>query len=128
MDNDKVTAMCSNIFYYIITPSMKGRTKYVNIFLLIWLKFNGHRPLDLDDAIVDCIREITKNPYALKAWRTPVADLLHDNRFFNSNPQTARKWKGIMKLLFDVDKTAFPELLGEILHPLMILAAHTSFP
>jgi hypothetical protein len=80
--------------------------------------------LDLDDAIVDCIREVTKNPHALKAWRTPVTDLLNDNRFFNSNAQTARKWKGIMKALFDIDKNAFPELLGETLHPLTISAAH----
>jgi hypothetical protein len=69
--------------------------------------------LDVDDTIVIIIREVTRIPPALKAWRTPVADLLSDNRFFNGNAEEAGKWKPVIKALFDTDKTAFPELLGK---------------
>jgi hypothetical protein len=30
MDNDKVVAACSNIVYYVITPSMKGKNRLVS--------------------------------------------------------------------------------------------------
>jgi hypothetical protein len=55
---------------------------------------------------------MTRIPSAFKAWRSPVAELLNDNRLFNGSPDTAEMWKPIIKSLFDTDKTAFPELLG----------------
>jgi hypothetical protein len=73
--------------------------------------------LDVDDTIVVIIREVTRIPPALKAWRAPVADLLSDNRFFNGNAEEASKWKPVIKALFDTDKTAFPELLGKSSSP-----------
>lgn len=69
--------------------------------------------MDVDAVIMDIIREMSKIPPALKAWRTPVTDLLNDNRLFNCNWESAAKWKPIVKSLFDADRTAFPELLGK---------------
>lgn len=69
--------------------------------------------MDVDNSVVDIIKEMARIPAALKAWRAPVTDLLSDNRLFNSNAEAAVKWKPVVKALFDVDRTAFPELLGK---------------
>ncbi|KAJ6520217.1 Dopey, N-terminal-domain-containing protein [Mycena sanguinolenta] len=98
MDNDKVVAACTNIVYYIVSPAMKGKSK----------------PMDVDPTVVTILLEMTKIPAALKTWKPPVAELLSDNRLFNSNSEDAEKWKPIMKSLFDLDKTAFPELLAKV--------------
>lgn len=60
------------------------------------------------------LREMTRLAAAIKAWRGPIVDVLNDNRCFNSTPQAGRKWRGMVKALFDTDKTAFTELLGRI--------------
>jgi hypothetical protein len=70
--------------------------------------------MDVDDSVMDVIREMAKIPAALKAWRAPISDLLNDNRLFNCNAEAAMKWKPIVKALFDADKTASPELLGSV--------------
>ncbi|KAJ6601434.1 Dopey, N-terminal-domain-containing protein [Mycena vulgaris] len=98
MDNDKVVASCTNIVYYIISPAMKGKS----------------RPMDVDHIVVAIIQEMTKIPAALKTWRPPISELLSDNRLFNCTSEGAEKWKPIMKSLFDLDKTAFPELLAKV--------------
>lgn len=67
--------------------------------------------MDVDQTILSIIREMTKIPVAIKAWKTPVTELLSDNRLFNCTADAAEHWKPIVKTLFDTDKTAFPELL-----------------
>ncbi len=71
------------------------------------------RPLDVDATTVSIIQEMARIPAALKAWRNPVTDLLSDNRVFNSTSSEALKWKPIVKLMFESDKTAFSEVLGK---------------
>jgi hypothetical protein len=68
--------------------------------------------MDADDTVIAIIREMSRLPAALKAWRPPVVDLLNDNRVFNCGAEVGNKWKPIVKSFFDADKTAFPELLG----------------
>ncbi|KAL0951843.1 hypothetical protein HGRIS_008504 [Hohenbuehelia grisea] len=97
-ENDKILAACTNIVYYIVGPSMKGKT----------------RPMDIDTTILNILREMSRIPAALKAWRAPVTELLNDNRLFNCSPETAEKWQPIIKALFDADKSAFPELLAKV--------------
>lgn len=70
--------------------------------------------MEIDDAVVQIVRELSKIPAALKTWRGAVTELLNDNRVFNSNADVAFKWKPVIKALFDTDKTAFPELLGKV--------------
>lgn len=70
-----------------------------------------NRPMDIDDVVLSILREMTRMPVALKAWKAPVIDLFNDNRFFNSFPDEAEPWKPVIKSLFDSDRTAFPELL-----------------
>ncbi|THV06503.1 hypothetical protein K435DRAFT_960479 [Dendrothele bispora CBS 962.96] len=98
MDNDKVTSACTNVVYYIVSPSLKGKS----------------RPLEVDPVVVTIVQEMAKIPSSFKAWRSPISDLLNDNRLFSSSPDTAEVWKPIFKTLFDNDKTAFPELLSKI--------------
>ncbi|KAF8633541.1 hypothetical protein AX15_001344 [Amanita polypyramis BW_CC] len=97
-DNDKVVAACSNVVYYIVSPSLKGKT----------------RPLDVDDITASIVQEMARIPVALKAWKTPVIDLLNDNRLFNSTPNEGLKWKPIVKLLFEADKAIFSEVLSKV--------------
>ncbi len=68
--------------------------------------------MDVDATTVSILQQMSKLPAALKAWRTPIAELLNDNRVFNSTAEATEPWKPIVKALFDADKTAFPELLG----------------
>ncbi|KAI0375501.1 hypothetical protein BV20DRAFT_986250 [Pilatotrama ljubarskyi] len=98
VDSDKILAACNQIVYNIVGPALKGKA----------------RPLDLEDDILALIREMTKINVAVKAWRSPVAESLNDNRCFNSTAEAGEKWSPIIKALFDTDKTALPELLGRI--------------
>ncbi|KAL0565831.1 hypothetical protein V5O48_016193, partial [Marasmius crinis-equi] len=98
VENDKVATSCSNITYYVVSPSLKGKAK----------------PLEVDSTTVTIVREMSRIPSAFKAWKSPVSELLNDNRLFNCNPDSAEMWKPIVTSLFDSDKTAFPELLNKI--------------
>lgn len=68
--------------------------------------------MDVDAIVIQILQEMTRIPAALKSWRTPVTDLLNDNRVFNCTPNDATKWQPIIKILYDTDKAALPELLG----------------
>ena len=70
--------------------------------------------MEIEGVVVEIIREMAKIPAALKAWKTPVAELLADNRLFNSSPEVAVQWKPIVKALYEADRSAFPELLGRL--------------
>jgi len=67
--------------------------------------------MDVDPTVLAIIQEMTRIPTALKAWRTPVNDLLSDTRLFNCSREAAEKWRPVVKTFLDADKTAFPELL-----------------
>ncbi|KAH6916730.1 Dopey, N-terminal-domain-containing protein [Coprinopsis sp. MPI-PUGE-AT-0042] len=98
LENDKVISACSNIVYYVVNPALRGKT----------------RPMDVEPTVISSISEMTKIPTAIKAWRTPVVDLLNDNRVFNSDPVDGTRWKPIVKALYDADKAAFAELVGKV--------------
>jgi len=68
--------------------------------------------MDLDSTVISILQEMTRIPAALKSWRAPIADL-SDNRLFNSDPESASRWRFIVKVLYDSDKTPFPELLSK---------------
>lgn len=70
------------------------------------------KTLDVDDAVLDTLRELSKIPPGAKAWRGPVSDAFNDNRFFNSTPEVSQKWRSIIRALLDSDRQALPELLG----------------
>ncbi|CDO73123.1 hypothetical protein BN946_scf185007.g177 [Trametes cinnabarina] len=98
MDSDKILAACNQIVYNIVGPALKGKA----------------RPLDLEDDVIAILREMSRINVAVKAWRSPVADALNDNRCFNSSAESGEKWMPMIKALFDTDKSALPELLGKI--------------
>ncbi|KAE9402080.1 hypothetical protein BT96DRAFT_1088416 [Gymnopus androsaceus JB14] len=97
-DNDKVSSACANIVYYITGPSLKGKSK----------------PMEVEAIIVTMVYEMSRMPSAFKTWRFPVTELLNDNRLFNGASDAAEVWKPIIKTIFDTDKTAIPELLNKI--------------
>lgn len=69
--------------------------------------------MDVDSGVIHVLREMSRIPTALKSWRTPVIDLLNDNRIFNCTPEDANNWRPIVKAIYDSDKSALSELLGE---------------
>ncbi|KIM47693.1 hypothetical protein M413DRAFT_439360 [Hebeloma cylindrosporum] len=98
VENDKIVNACNNIIYYIVNPAMRNKT----------------RPMDVDATVIQILHEMTRIPASLRSWRTPVIDLLNDNRLFNCNPVDASRWRPVIKTLYDSDKTALPELLGKL--------------
>jgi hypothetical protein len=68
----------------------------------------------VDDLALRIILEMTKVPGTLKSWRTPVSDVLGDNRLFNSTPNAAEQWKPLVKALYDQDRAAMGELLAKV--------------
>ncbi|KAI0964349.1 hypothetical protein AcW1_001188 [Taiwanofungus camphoratus] len=98
MEGDKILSVCNNIVYNIVSPSLKGKS----------------RPLDVEDSVLSIIREMTRIGAAVKAWRGPISEALNDNRCFNSTPDAGGKWRPMVKSLFDTDKTSLTELLGKI--------------
>ncbi|PSS29693.1 hypothetical protein PHLCEN_2v2841 [Hermanssonia centrifuga] len=57
---------------------------------------------------------MTKLSAAMKAWRGPIVDILNDNRCFNSSAEGGKRWRVLVKMLFETDKTALTELLSRI--------------
>ena len=80
--------------------------------MMIPLQLNFTRPLDADPMILAVIQEMAKVPGAIKAWKTPVTELLNDNRLFNCTADAANQWRPIIRALVEADKGSFLELLG----------------
>lgn len=98
VEGDKIVSACNSVVYNVVNPALKGKT----------------RPLDVDESVLSILQEMTRIGAAIKAWRSPVSEAFNDNRCFNSTPDAGGKWKGMVKALFDVDKTSLSELLGKI--------------
>ena len=98
VESDKVASTCTSIITTVVTPALKSRAK----------------PLDVDSSVLAILRETTRIPAAIKAWRVPIVDMLNDNRCFNSSPSAGKEWKQLIKLLYETDKTAITELLGTL--------------
>ncbi|KAI0690744.1 Dopey, N-terminal-domain-containing protein [Cytidiella melzeri] len=98
VEPDKISAACSGIVSTVVAPALKSRAK----------------PLDVESSVLAILRETSRIPAAIKAWKAPIIDMLNDNRCFNSSPGAGKEWKQLVKQLFETDKTAMTELLGRI--------------
>ncbi|KAI0323044.1 Dopey, N-terminal-domain-containing protein [Amylostereum chailletii] len=98
VDGDKVLAACTNIMYYIVSPAIKSK----------------NRPLDVDDGILNIIKEMCQISSALKAWRGVVYEILNDNRFFSCSVETESTFRPIVQAWIGSDKSAFSEVLGKV--------------
>lgn len=98
-DTDRIATISTNLVYYIVAPAMKSRSGST---------------LDVDDVILEMIKEMSKVQAATRAWRGPVQEAFNDTRFFNCTLDTAMKWRPIVSALMDSDKTVFSDLLSKI--------------
>ncbi|GAA5872796.1 hypothetical protein JCM8547_005705, partial [Rhodosporidiobolus lusitaniae] len=98
IDADKTAAVCSNMVYYIVTPSFKTRAK----------------TFEADASVFKLLHEMTKNPQALKAWRSVVVDAFSDNRFFNAPPSVHERWKPLINAVMASDKERLGELAAKV--------------
>jgi len=78
------------------------------------MKTKSSRTIDVDENVLDILREMSKMPAAAKAWRGPVNEAFNDNRFFNSIPQQSLPWRPLIRAFMDTDKQAFTELINKI--------------
>ncbi|KAH8998778.1 Dopey, N-terminal-domain-containing protein [Lactarius hatsudake] len=85
MDNDRVLAVCTNIF-----------------------------PLDFDPTISTILREMTRISVAVKAWRGVISDIVIDSRFFVSSVEAGTDFRSIIEAWVDADKSVFPDFLGKV--------------
>ncbi|KAG9047301.1 hypothetical protein FS842_000675 [Serendipita sp. 407] len=98
-DTDRIGAISTNLAYYVVAPAMKSRSGAA---------------LEVEDIILDIIKEMSKIQAATRAWRAPVQEAFNDTRFFNCTPEVAMKWRPIISALMDADKTVFSDLLSKI--------------
>lgn len=117
VEPDKLATLCTNLIYYVVSPAMKSKNRFVEIRIRsIPLLRNGSvifRVLEVDTVILDILTEMVKIPSAVKAWRNPITDAFNDNRFFNSTPVASARWRPLIRALMDSDKTVFAEVISE---------------
>ncbi|KAG8913507.1 hypothetical protein FRC01_004504 [Tulasnella sp. 417] len=97
-DPDKILALCNNVVYYIVAPSMKTKS----------------RILEVERPIMDIMAELVKIPAALKAWRAPISEAFADTRFFNASPASSTRWRPLVKTLMESDKTVIAEIIDTV--------------
>ncbi|GAA6010233.1 hypothetical protein JCM11491_005403 [Sporobolomyces phaffii] len=97
VDSDKTVAACSNMVYYIVAPAFKTRNK----------------SFDVDPAVFELLHEMVRTTQAAKAWRSTIADVFADNRFFNASPTSNALWKPLVQALM-AEKERLPDLIAKV--------------
>lgn len=101
IDTDKVVGLCTNVVYYIISPSLKIRRK----------------TLDLSPTLLSLIVEVTKLPGTYKAWRAPIGEYFNDPRFFETDVDVGISFTPIIFAYMTGDKERFIETIGRVSPP-----------
>ncbi|KAI0031253.1 Dopey, N-terminal-domain-containing protein [Vararia minispora EC-137] len=97
-DNDKVLVACTNIMYYIVSPAIKSKS----------------RPLDVEVAVLQIVKEMSQISLTLKTWRGVVAEIINDNRFFACTPDMETPFRPAIQAWIKADKSAFSEVIGKV--------------
>lgn len=98
MDSDRIAGLIANAVYYIIAPA--GRTR--------------SQTLDIDSSVLAVVSELVRLPASVKAWRSTVADIFGDARFFSMPLSKALRFKPIILALMTQDKQQLIDLLSRI--------------
>ncbi|MCO5589740.1 hypothetical protein L7F22_043708 [Adiantum nelumboides] len=101
IDTDKLIGLCTNVVYYIISPSLKVRKK----------------SLDLNPTLLSLIVEVTKLPGTYKAWRAPIGEYFNDPRFFETDVDVGVSFTPIIFAFMTGDKERFIETIGRVSPP-----------
>lgn len=68
----------------------------------------------MDATVLATLTEVVKLPGTIKSWRTAVADVFQDARFFTMPPWSAERWRPIVLALMTSDKERLLELIGRL--------------
>ncbi|CBQ68744.1 related to DOP1-strong similarity to developmental regulatory gene, dopey (dopA) [Sporisorium reilianum SRZ2] len=98
MDTDRIQAIVANAVYYIVAPAARTRS----------------RTLEVDASVLAVISELVRMPGTVKAWRSTVADIFGDGRFFSMPLAKARCWQPIILALMTQDKERVVDLLARV--------------
>ncbi|SPO28009.1 related to DOP1 - strong similarity to developmental regulatory gene, dopey (dopA) [Ustilago trichophora] len=98
MDADRIQAIVANAVYYIVAPASRTRS----------------RRLEVDASVVAVISELVRMPGTVKAWRSTVADIFGDGRFFSMALSEAERWKPVILALMTQDKERLIDLLARV--------------
>ncbi|TKY89065.1 hypothetical protein EX895_001596 [Sporisorium graminicola] len=98
MDADRIQAIVSNAVYYIVAPAARTRS----------------RTLEVDVSVLAVVSELVRMPGTVKAWRSTVADIFGDGRFFSMPLAKARCWQPIILALMTQDKERVVDLLARV--------------
>ncbi|KAJ1596438.1 hypothetical protein NDA11_000447 [Ustilago hordei] len=98
MDTDRVQAIVANAVYYIVAPATRTRSA----------------TLEVESSVLAMLSELVRMPGSVKAWRSTVADLFNDARFFSIRLDQAERLKPIMLALMSQDKERLMDLLARV--------------
>jgi len=99
LDSDRISALCANVVYYIVTPAMRGKGK----------------TLDVDFSVIRLSREMTRLPGTVKTWRSTIGDAFADNRFFTVGSRAdAEEWAPLIFSLMNQDKERLVDLISRV--------------
>ena len=98
MDADRIQAIVANAVYYIVAPALRTRS----------------RTLEIESSVLEVITELVRLPGTVKVWRSTVADLFGDARFFSMPLAKAERWRPIVLALMTQDKERLVDLLTRV--------------
>lgn len=98
MDTDRVQAIVANAVYYVVAPAARTRS----------------RTLEVEPSVLAVLSELVRMPGTVKTWRSTVADLFNDARFFSIPLQQAERFKPVILALMTQDKERLIDLLARV--------------
>ncbi|KAG0232967.1 hypothetical protein BGW42_007780 [Actinomortierella wolfii] len=108
-EQDRVMSIITNLIYYVIGPALKNRGSSGNgTNSIIGISAAS------DALLLDILVEISKIPFAYRAWRKEAWEVFLDNRFFTMTPSLASRWRVLIQCAMTTEKDRLVELLGRI--------------
>ncbi|GAA5972409.1 hypothetical protein JCM8115_004327 [Rhodotorula mucilaginosa] len=98
IEPERASAICANIVYYLIAPSMKGRGRH----------------FEVPAPSIRILQQMSQHSAVLKAWKGVVTDALADHRFFQASPSAEPSWRPLVHALTLADRERMPELVAKV--------------
>ncbi len=114
-EQDKISAICTNLVYYIVSPAVRGRSGYGDTTVRNYdTDFRKSRLGDVEASILGVLQAISEISSASRAWKGVVYEAFIDNRFFSMPHEAAQAWNPIIFSLTGSEKQTFIELINRI--------------
>jgi hypothetical protein len=102
VDNDRVTAVVTNISQNVVGPTMRAKSF----------------PENVSKTMLNLIYQLARVSQSNKSWKKDVSDAFNDSRFFSTTlPLLKTSWFPILAQWAQSDKDRLPELLSRLTAP-----------